>query len=210
MTRLFHSALALLLSTLIGCSTGPYLKPEAIGGIYSTENPACSGAEEVIEFHPTGDNWIVFRVLSKLPNKASSEGTKLIAYFRFIYFKPNESAGIMSAMFPSKEEQQKQTQLIESRKNLPLLISSSNAIATILLPNGSSEKVSLPFFERPYDPNKIENPYGIWGPATVISPDRLENFTVIFPTIYFNGEELDIPPVKFGIDHGKFAPVLNC
>lgn len=192
------------------CSTGQYLKPAAPGGTYNTENPACPGAEEVIEFNPTGDNWIIFRVLSKLPNKFNPEGTRLIAYFRFVYHMPEEPQSTWTSLFPSEEEREEQRQLVEHRQQMPLLISAESSDATIVLPDGSTKTVSLPFFEEPYDPNKVESPYNIWGPEVLISPHRLENFKVVFPAIFFNGEKLDIPPVSFGISGGTYAPVLNC
>lgn len=210
MNHNFRPTIILFIVLLSGCSTGAYLKPEAPGGTYSTENPACPGAKKVIEFHPTGDNWIVFRVLSKLPNKYNPEGTKLIAYFRFIYGMPPKPMGMLSVMFPNEEQTEELEQLIEKRQNLPLLITASSPDATIVLSDGSTKTVSLPFFEKSYDPDNVGRSHNIRGPEVLISTERLEDFTVIFPTIYFNGKELDIPPVKFGIGRGKYTPVLNC
>ncbi|WP_152417552.1 hypothetical protein [Methylophaga lonarensis] len=113
-------------------------------------------------------------------------------------------------MFPSDAEENEMKELVERRRNQQIEITASSPFATIVLPDGTEKKVSLPFFEKPYNPNEHEQPYNIRGPQVVISPMALESFTVIFPDIYLNGKKLYIPPVKFGISNDWYAPVLNC
>jgi len=195
---------------LLGCSTGDYLKPIAPYGQYSTENPACPGAEEVIELLPTDRDWIFFRAAAKLPNKFDPEGTKLIVYFRFVYYHLGPEVSAWSSLFPSAEVQEKRNKLFEARANEDIIISAASPIATIVLPDGNTTTVSLPFFEKPFNHKEVEYPNTVRGPEVLISPDRLENFKVIFPDIFFNEIKLDIPPVEFRRSRGTYAPVLNC
>lgn len=208
-SHLFRCLGLLLTLTLGGCSTGPYLKPEAANGTYNTENPTCPGPQQVIEFRPADETWIVFRVLAKLPNPYSPEGTKLTAYFRFIYLLP-EPPRTSWSLFPSEAEKEEKKNLLERRKHQRLEITASSPFATIVLPDGTRTQVALPFLEKPYNHSEDPRAHGIWGPQVVISPKMLDNFTVIFPDIFLNGKKLDIPPVKFGISKDVYAPVLNC
>ena len=209
-SRLFRALCLLVPLGLGACSTGPYLKPEAESGTYTynTENPACPGPQQVMEFQLADEKWIVFRVLAKLPNPYSPEGTKLTAYFRIIYLLP-EPPRTSWSLFPSNAEMEERKSLLERRIN-QIEITASSPFATILLPDGTKTQVSLPFLEKPYNHSKDPRDYGIWGPQVLISPKALESFTVIFPNIFLNGKKLNIPPVKFGISKDTYAPVLNC
>jgi len=208
-SHIFRTLCLLLLAGLGSCSTGPYLKPEGVGGTYNTENPTCPGPRQVIEFRQPDEKWIVFRVLAKLPNPYSPEGTKLIAYFRFIYLLP-EPPRTSWSLFPSDAEKEEKKNLLERRQNQRIKITASSSFATILLPDGTKTQVSLPFLE-PYNHSEYsEDHHDIWGPKVLISPKALESFTVIFPDIFLNGKKLDIPPIKFGVGTDTYAPVLNC
>lgn len=193
---------------LAGCSTGPYLKPHAEIGWYSTENPACPGAEEVLEFSLANYDWLIFRVLAKQPTKWHPDGTKLIAYVRPLFHKhpdPNRSW----SMFPSQAEKRTYEALLAERISEKIEIFFSESYATIILSDGSELKVELPFFQKLYKLPSDEY-YGIWGPEALISPNKLEDFTVIFPVLYVNGDEFIIPPIHFKLSRGRFSPVLNC
>ena len=200
--------LSILLVVLGGCSTGPFLKPEATGGNYNRENPSCPGALEVFEFRPTSQPWVVFRTLAKLPNRYSPEGTQLIAYFEFQYLLP-EPPRMSWSLFPNESEREEKKNLVELRKSRKITISTSSPLATILFPDGSSTQISLPYFESSHDSNQGDQ-FGVWGPKVLVSPKALDSFTVIFPEIFINGSKLDIPPVKFTVSKGRFTPVLNC
>lgn len=206
---LFRALWLLLLICLGGCSTGLYPKPEASFGNYSTDNPACPGPQQVMEFQSTDGNWIVFRVLAKLPNPNSHEGTKLTAYFRFIYFLPESSRKSWS-LLPSDAEREEEKNLVERRKNQPIEITASNPFVTVLLPDGTKTQVSLPFLDRPYNQSQDPADHGIWGPKVINAPKALASFAVIFPDIFINGKKLNIPPVKFVISKDTYVPVLNC
>lgn len=193
---------------LAGCSTGPYLKPHAPIGWYSTENPACPGAEEVLEFSLPKYDWLVFRILAKQPTKFQPEGTKLIAYVRPVLYKHPEPNGSWS-LFPSEQERQTKDSLISERKSQDIEISFSNSSAIVIFSDGSKAIIELPFFQQPYK-LPSDNYYSIWGPEVVISPNKLEDFTVELPLLYVNGKEFSIPPIRFKVSESKYAPVLNC
>ena len=208
-SHIFLCLCLLLLVAISGCSTGPYLKPEAAGGTYNTQNPACPGPQQVIEFRPADEKWIVFRVLAELPKPYSPEGTKLTAYFQFIYLFP-EPPRTSWSLFPGDTEKEERKNLLAERKKQRIEITASSPFATILLPDGTKTQVLLPFLEKPYNSNEDPRDHGIWGQGVIIAPKALESFTVIFPDIFLNGKKLDIPPIKFSISKDTYVPVLNC
>lgn len=203
--------LLLILCALLvmsGCSTGPYLKPHASIGWYSTENPACPGAEQVLEFSLGDYDWLVFRVLAKHPTKFHPEGTRLIAYVSpSIYMHPDPNYS--RPLFRSEEEKFFIEKLAAERRSQNIEITFSNSLATIIFSDGHETNVELPFFSQPYNYSTSEY-YGPWGPEVVISTEKLEEFAVKFPAVYVNGEEIRIPIITFKIDKDKYAPVLNC
>jgi hypothetical protein len=192
-----------LIALLVGCSTGPYLRPEALTGTYSTENPACPGAQEALDLPATPYDWITFRVLAKLPDH-NGNGTRLVAYFRFDYLKPpppREAWG-----FFADDERER---LVQERRALDILITYSGSSATVVEDNGTKTQVVLPFFEKSFN-HKIDKWYGIWGPEVLISQKSLNNFTVILPDAFINGTRIQLPPVTFRVHEETYAPVLNC
>jgi hypothetical protein len=193
---------------LAGCSTGPYLKPYGPVGWYSTENPACPGAEKVLEFSLPNYDWLIFRILAKQPTKYQPEGTKLIAYVRPVHYRHPEPSGTWS-LFPSEQERKLKENLISERKTQEIDISFSRSSAIVIFSDGSQTSVELPFFQQPY---KLPSGkyYGIWGPEAVISSNKLEAFTVKLPFLFVNGEKVIIPPIEFKVSESKYAPVLNC
>ena len=193
---------------LSGCSTGPYLKPYASLGWYNTENPACPGEEEVLEFSLPDYDWVIFRVLAKQQTKYQPEGTKLIAYILPRIYKHPEPNGSWS-LFPSEEERKNKDKIISKRKAEHIEVLFSGSSATVVLPDGTEKIVELPFFQEPY---KLPSGkyYGIWGPEAIIPKEKLDAFDVILPTLYINGKEFKIPTINFKISENTYAPVLNC
>lgn len=189
-----------------GCSTGIYLRPEAPSGTLSTVNPACPGAAEIIEFAPQNQYWVLLRVYATPPGRWNSHGTELRIHFWFAYlrgFEPS-NASFLFFTFPSEE----QKKVIQERSNREYLITASKPTVTVVLPDGSKHEVSIPIFEKPYDPKKDRK--GWWDPGVQISPTSLGQFTVILPDIYVNGEKIYTPPIRFKQDEGHYAPVINC
>ncbi|GAB2901705.1 hypothetical protein GCM10027180_34820 [Microbulbifer echini] len=163
---------------------------------------------QVLEFSLGDYDWLVFRVLAKHPTKRHPEGTKLIAYVHPLIYKhpdPNYSR----PLFRSKDEKLFMQKLAAEHKSQTIEITFSSSLATIIFSDGIETEVELPFFSQPYNYSTSEY-YGIWGPEVVISTEKLEAFTVKFPTVYVNGEEIRIPLITFRIDQNKYAPVLNC
>ena len=191
-----------------GCSTGPYLKPHASIGWYSTENPACPGAEEVLEFSLPKYDWLVFRILAKQPTKFQPEGTKLIAYVMPVLYKHPEPNGSWS-LLPSDQEKKIKESLVSERRSQDIEITFSGSSAIVIFSDGGEETTELPFFQKPYR-LPSDKYYGIWGPEVVISQNKLESFTVKLPLLYVNGEEFSVPPIEFKVSKNKYAPVLNC
>jgi hypothetical protein len=193
---------------LNGCGTGPFLKPYAPIGKYNTENPACSGAENVLEIELPGYEWLIFRVLAKEPTKYRPEGTRLIAYVMPDLYKHPDSGGSWS-LFPSEEERMRKERLVSERESKSVEVSFSRTTAIITLSNGSQSTVELPFFQKPYKYPSVKH-YGIWGPETVIANKKLDAFIVQLPSLLIDGAEFVIPPVEFKVSESKYAPVLNC
>jgi hypothetical protein len=193
---------------LNGCSTGPFLKPYAAIGEYNTENPACPGAENVLEIGIPGYDWLIIRVLAKEPTKYRPEGTRLIAYVMPDLYKHSDSGGSWP-LFPSEEERVRKERLVSERKSKSVEVSFSRTTAIITLSNGSQSTVELPFFQKPYKYPSVKY-YGIWGPEAVIANEKLDDFTVELPSLLIDGVEFVIPTIEFKVTESKYAPVLNC
>lgn len=190
----------LVAAVITGCSTGPYLKPAADAGSYSTVNPACPGAQEVIEFSPEKQPWVLLRIYATTPKRWNSKGTELRVHFWFKYLK-----GESTSLFFLTDEQRK---LIKERSSKDYLVTASKPTVTVVLPNGSKQEIPIPIFEKPYDPKN--NQISWWANGVQVSPDSLDSFTAIFPDIYVNGEKINVPPIHFQRDEDHYAPVLNC
>jgi hypothetical protein len=200
-------ALFVVLAILSGCSSERYLRPETSAGSYRAETPQCPGPKKFVEYRMPAE-WIVFLVGADLPNRRIPEGTRLVAYFEMQFWRPKPPRTRWS-IFPSDEEKAERENLFEERKNQKVEITWSSPFVTVVLPDGTKTKVLLPLFEKPYKPNEMKRPDNYWE-GVLISPKRLESFTIIFPDMLFNGQKLDIPPVKFKVDTSVDPVVLNC
>ncbi|MBI3222499.1 MAG: hypothetical protein HYZ46_05405 [Nitrosomonadales bacterium] len=201
-----RTLLMLVAIAAIGCSTGPFLRPDAASGSYSTVNPSCPGAQEVVEFSPENQPWVVFRIYATPPERWNSKGTELRVHFWLKYGKYGKgvSTGMLSAFFPSDEIQK----LVNEQSGKDYLVSVSKPMVTVVLPNGIKRDIPMPAFEKPLDPKHelIER----WGNGVQISSGSLDSFTVIFPDIFVNGEKIVVPPIHFQKDTDHYSPVLNC
>jgi len=194
---------SLLAAVVVGCSTGPFLRPEAASGSFSAVNPACPGAQEVIEFTPQSQYWVVLRVYATLPGQYGSRGTELRVHFWFRYLK---GSPWWSVMFPTPVERNR---LFQERSRRTYLVTVSKPTVTIVLPDGSAREIPIPIFSKPYDP-KNEGPIDFWANGVQVSPEELDSFTAIFPEVYVNGERLEVSPIQFKKAEDRYAPVLNC
>ena len=149
-------------------------------GSYSTVNPSCPGAKKVLEIRPVNNKSLTVRVHAELPNKPHSDGTRLIVN---VIFRGVTERVTVEAEFP---------------------------YAQVTLQNGEVKSVLLPFFEKPYIHGESDYKYGYWSPESLISAGSVENFTVLLPTIYIDGQQVNLPTVEFKLDQDKYYPVLNC
>lgn len=200
MKQCLRLSVALVMAAITGCSTGPYLKPDASSGVYSTVNPACPGAQEVVAFSPEKQPWVLLRIYATPPKRWNSKGTELRIHFWF-QFLVGESVSI----FYRTDEQRK---LIEERSSKDYQVTTSKPTVTVVLPDGSSKEIQIPIFEKPYDPKHDRISW--WANGVQVSPENLDSFTVIFPGIYVNGEKINVPPLHFKKEEDHYAPVLNC
>lgn len=200
MKQCLRLSVALAAAAITGCSTGPYLRPDAVSGVYSTVNPTCPGAKEVVAFSPEKQPWVLLRIYATPPKRWGSEGTELRVHFFFHYL-----AGESAFIFYFTEEQRK---LIRERSSKDYLVTASKPTVTVVLPDGSSKEVRIPIFGKPYDPKHDRTSW--WANGVQISSENLDSFTVIFPDIYVNGEKINVPPIYFKKEEGRYAPVLNC
>jgi hypothetical protein len=192
---------------MTGCSTGVFLQPEASYGNYSAVNPSCPGAQEVIEFSPQNQYWVLFRVYATPPGRWNSNGTELRIHFRLVYqlvYRDGSTRSISSVMFMSEEREK----LIRERSKRNYLVTVSKPTVTVIMPDNSVQEISIPIFERPHDPRYEGN--SLWDPGIQISPKSLEQFTVKFPDIYVNGEKIDVPHIQFKKNEQRYFPVINC
>lgn len=201
MKQHLHLWVVLLTVIIAGCSTGPFLKPSSSLGSYSTVNPACPGAQEVIEFSPEKQPWVLLRVYATPPGRYNSKGTELRIHFWFQYLKGEPQP---SLFFLTDKEKK----LINERSSKDYVATTSKPTVTVVLPNGNKREIIIPAFEKPFDAQRELVEW--WGNGVQISPDSLDSFTVIFPDIYVNGEKIAVPPIHFQKTEDHYAPVLNC
>lgn len=193
----------LIVATLsVGCSTGTYLRPDSVAGHYTTVNPSCPGAPEVIEYSPENQSWVSFRVYATPPGRHSSQGTELRIDVRVSPRVGIEST--LSYIFQNEETEK----LIKERRNTAYLLTASEPMVTVIMPDGKKQKISIPMFKKPFDAKNNQNSY--WAPGVQLSSGKLDNFSIEFPDIYVNGEKINLQLISFKLDQGRYAPVLNC
>ena len=192
----------ILAASITGCSTGTYLRPESAAGRHTTVNPSCPGALEVIEFSPQILTWVSFRVYATPPERYSSHGTELRIH---VGINPRVGINSSSSYLFQNEETKK---LIKERRSASYTVTATEPVVTVTMPGGNIRKIPLPMFEKAFDARNNHNNY--WAPGIQISPSSLDDFTVVFPDIYVNGEKINVAPIHFKLDQGRYTPVLNC
>jgi len=191
----------------MGCSTGPFLRPTAAIGTYSTVNPACPGAQRVVEFAPKNQYWVLLRVYATQPEgNYKSNGTELRVHVDLKYWKGFELPAM--GIFASDKTWNDRKKLIRERSELDYIVTASSPFVTVYTPDGKSQQILVPIFQKPHDPKNHR--VGWWDHGVQISPKRLDDFKVIFPDIFVNGEKIEVPPIHFRMDNEYYAPVLNC
>jgi len=132
-----------------------------------------------------------------------------VAFFDFQALRP-EPPRTSWSFFPSEEEKQERQQLIAKRKGHKIEIAWTGPFVTTVLPDGTREQVLLPLFERPFLANEMPRQYDSYWKGAVVSPNRLDSFTIIFPDMLFDGQKVPIPPVKFLLDQDTYLSTINC
>ena len=193
-----------ILIFLAGCSTGPFLRPLAEVGTYTTVNPACPGAPEVINFVAEKQPWVLLRVYATPPGRIRSNGTELRVHIDLRYWNGLEPIGL----FPSDEKRAKWEKIITERSEREYSVVASSSYATIVFPNGETQKVEIPIFSSPFNPKEEKASW--WANGVQISTEQLTEFTVVLPSVFVNGEKFILAPIKFKQDKERYSPVLNC
>ncbi|MBK9132048.1 MAG: hypothetical protein IPM20_10510 [Gammaproteobacteria bacterium] len=193
-----------ILFLVAGCSTGSFLRPSAEVGTYSTVNPACPGAPEVINFIPVMQQWVLLRVYATPPGRIGSKGTELRIHITLRYWNDLEPIGL----FPRTEKRKKWEKVIEERSKREYNIVASSPYVSVVLPNGEEKKIKIPLFTGPHNPKEDRTSW--WANGVQVSPDTLREFTVVLPDVFVNNEKFIIAPIKFKLDKERYAPVLNC
>ncbi len=182
-----------------GCTTGAYLKPVATSGTYSTENPSCGGNLEVLEFSPEKQNWISLRVYAR---QNQAKGTVLMVSFRLKQWTDISEHG---ALFASDLDKQKASERVLEKYT----VTTSKNSVTVEMQGGNFKEVPIQNLESPHQ--LMQRDFTFWPPPTQIDPGLVDDFSIIFPEIFVNGERLFVPPIRFKKDPGGKADlILNC
>jgi hypothetical protein len=185
----------LFISTLIcGCSTGTFLRPTASNGEFVKANQACPRPNGVIQFTPKNKDWVHFRVYALLPRQTGS-GTQLN-----IEVQTQVGLGLPRSEWKGEE--------FKRRAQHRFLFSASKPEVVLVRANGSKTTIYVQLFwgERNLESNTIL----LVSDKIILSQEELTNFTIEFPTIFIDGESMDIPQIHFAPDQELEAPVLNC
>lgn len=195
--------LCILVSVVLasGCTTSAYLKPVASAGTYSSENPSCGGNLEVLEFSPPQQSWLVIRVYAR---QTHTSGTALmVSYWMRPWSGLTTSPGLFSK---GSESDQK---VADQRWSANYLIATSKNSVSVELPSGVVQEVNIPSFHSPYQLGKGD--FTFWPSPVKIAPVDIDEFTVTFPKIRVNDEELKVPPIHFKKNAGgQVDMILNC
>jgi hypothetical protein len=190
-----------------GCTTGAYLKPEASEGTYSFENPSCGGNPEVLEFSPLKQNWLVLRVYARQTHEASIKGVKGTVLMISFRMRPWTSLDSSPSLLSNGSDIDKKA--ANQRTEGEYLVLTSKDSVSVELPAGAVQEINIPMFRSPHQIERSD--YTYWPIPVQIAPVDIDQFTITFPKIKVNGEELLVPPIHFKKDAGgQPNMILNC
>jgi len=202
---------------LSGCSTGTYLHPESTEGVLRSSSRTCPGASEARQYWikkaQPPVSWVTLVVYASLPgtgewSKVSrsvvrTEDTQLRVEFWSYAKSP-------SAYFAVSKEAKETAQKIydEERRisEVPILVTASSPYITLILSSGERKSVFVPYLQTAFDPMNRDMefaPIHLWS-------GRLDDFSIIFPDVFVNGEKFEISPVHYKIKEDTYIPVFNC
>lgn len=98
--------------------------------------------------------------------------------------------------------------LINERRTASYVISAASSEITLTTPAGGEVKITVPLLKEEIDARKIE--VNRWARGVQLSTGRLDGFVVAFPDVYVNGQRININPIHFSLDRGRYTSVLNC
>ena len=111
----------------------------------------------------------------------------------------------LGAIFANESEKAIATE----RYHREYTVTSSKSSVTVELPGGISREIHITYLESPYQ--LMQRDYTFWPPPVQIDPGSVDEFTVVFPDIFVNGEKLFVPPIHFKkASGGKVNLILNC
>ena len=95
------------------------------------------------------------------------------------------------------------------RSTSDYVVSTSKNSVTVEFPDGTAQEFYVPTLRSPHHLGQRELTF--WPSPVQIAPLDLDQFTVKFPRILVNDEELPLPPINFKKDPGgQFNMILNC
>ncbi|MDH4563189.1 hypothetical protein [Pseudomonas sp. BN411] len=211
--RILAISFALLIS---GCSTGPYLHPEAVTGALRSANRTCPGALEARWYgvkDPAPFSGVVAAVIhAKLPGTPewdpatesiiSAVDTKLVIKF---WLYPNRAKPFWALSTEAKGKARKAYDEQQRAAEGPAVISVSSPYIVLVSSYGERRKIQINI-QGSFDANSQENK----AISVSLSNGKIDNFLVIFPEFFVNGEGFNISPVNFRIKEDTYVPVMNC
>ncbi|MGB3127744.1 MAG: hypothetical protein WBB95_28350 [Pseudomonas sp.] len=179
-----------LLALVAGCSTGPYLGPESTIGQNALLSPTCPGAHAALSVAPQSAELGWVRVLVYVappgepswPGNVKSADSELRVFARL--YKPSLNNG-----------------------DIALWVSAASPEVTVQLASGQTYQVSVERLKTGFDPKEIRSSS---SKGTPFGKGDMDDFTLIFPDIFVNGEKVPMAPIHFKKREERYAPVLNC
>jgi len=179
---------------LAGCSTGVFLRPAAESGDLVKDNPACPGPVRVIQFTPKSKNWVHFRIYADPPVPLRPQ-TRL-----YVEVITQVGLGLPWSQRKSDEFNRRSNHKFEFRAEHPKTV--------LIYPDGRERVLEVSLFKGVHT---LESKTILLARDYVELADTfLESFTIRMPSVFIDGEKIDIPPIRFGPYKETYMPVLNC
>ncbi len=109
----------------------------------------------------------------------------------------------------SKEAKEKAREVYDEQQRAaesPAVISVSSPNIVLVSSSGGRRKIQVPNLQGSFDVNSQERK----TISVSLSNGEIDDFLIIFPDIFVNGEKFNISPVRFMVKEDKYFPVLNC
>jgi hypothetical protein len=185
--------------TLAACSTGVFLRPSAESGFLVKENAACPGPAQVIQFTPKNTDWVHLRIYAIPINAAPPYPSKSQTWL-VIEIQTQVGLGLPRSEWKGDEFKRRSKHKFEFRAENPEVI--------LVYPDGR---------ERTFLVSLFAGAHSLQSETILLASEKiglgeilLDGFVVRMPSVYIDGEEISIPPIRFSPDKEHYVPVLNC